>query len=50
MDDSEYYKVCRVSQMVSKPHQKIPSVPLHPIPAFNEPFSRVLVDCVAPLL
>jgi hypothetical protein len=35
--------------MVGKPNQKIPSAPLQPIPAFEEPFSRVLVDCVGPL-
>ena len=35
--------------MVGKPNQKIPSAPLQPIPAFGEPFSRVLVDCVGPL-
>ena len=35
--------------MVGKPNQKIPSVPLQPIPAFEKPFSRVLVDCVGPL-
>ena len=26
-----------------------PLAPLKPIPAFNEPFSRVIVDCVGPL-
>ncbi|KAL5015543.1 hypothetical protein ScPMuIL_007374, partial [Solemya velum] len=28
---------------------KIPVAPLHPIPAFEEPFSRVIIDCVGPL-
>ena len=32
-----------------KPNQKIPRAPLPPIPAFEAPFSRVLVDCVGPL-
>lgn len=32
-----------------KPNQTIPIAPLHPIPAFEEPFGRVLVDCVGPL-
>ena len=32
--------------MVGKPNQKIP---LQPIPAFEEPFSTVLIDCVGPL-
>ena len=35
--------------MVGKPNQKIPSAPLQPIPAFEEPFSRVLIDCVGHL-
>ena len=35
--------------MVGKPNQKIPAAPLKPIPAFDEPFSRVIVDCVGRL-
>jgi hypothetical protein len=35
--------------MVGKPNQKISPAPLQPIPAFEEAFSRVLVDCVGPL-
>ena len=35
--------------MVGKPNQKIPPAPLMPIPAFEEPFSRVIIDCVGPL-
>ena len=35
--------------MVGKPNQKIPAAPLRPIPAFEEAFSRVIVDCVGPL-
>ena len=34
---------------MGKPNQKIPSAPLIPIPAFDEPFARVLIDCVGPL-
>lgn len=45
---SEFWKSCCVFQIVGKPNQKIPSVPLQPIPAF-EHFSRVLVDFVGPL-
>jgi hypothetical protein len=48
-DVSEFCKSYHVCQMVGKPNQKIPSVPLQPIPAFEEPFSRVLVDYVGPL-
>ena len=35
--------------MVGKPNQKIPKAHLKPIPAFEEPFSRIIVDCVGPL-
>ena len=48
-DVSEFCKSCHVCQVVGKPNQQIPIAPLQPIPAFEEPFSRVLVDCVGPL-
>ena len=35
--------------MVGKPNRKIPSASLQPIPAFEEPFSWVLIDCVGSL-
>ena len=48
-DVAEYCKSCHTCQVVGKPNQKIPIAPLRPIPAFNEPFSRIIVDCVGPL-
>ena len=48
-DVVEYCRSCHTCQMVGKPNQKIPEAPLKPIPAFEEPFSRVIVDCVGPL-
>ena len=45
-DVSEYCRSCHTCQVVGKPNQKIPAAPLKPIPAFDEPFSRVIVDCV----
>jgi hypothetical protein len=48
-DVSKYCKSCHTCQMVGKPNQVIPKSPLQPIPAFEEPFSRVIVDCVGPL-
>ena len=48
-DVSEYCRSCHTCQVVGKPNQKIPAAPLKPIPAFDEPFSRVIVDCVGPL-
>lgn len=40
------YHSCQLS---SKPNQIIPPAPLHPIPVINEPFERILIDCVGPL-
>jgi len=48
-DVSEYCRSCHTCQVVGKPNQKIPPAPLKPIPAFDEPFSRVIIDCVGPL-
>ena len=48
-DVSEFCKTCHTCQVVGKPNQKIPKAPLRPVPAFEEPFSRVIVDCVGPL-
>ena len=46
---AEFCKTCHACQIVGKPNQKIPPAPLKPIPAFEEPFSRVIIDCVGPL-
>ena len=35
--------------MVGKPNQVIPKAGLQPIPAFDEPFSRIIINCVGPL-
>ena len=48
-DVSAFCKTCHTCQMVGKPNQNIPPAPLKPIPAFQEPFSRVIIDCVGPL-
>ena len=48
-DVSKYCKTCHTCQMVGKPNQTIPKAKLQPIPAFDEPFSRILIDCVGPL-
>ncbi len=34
---------------MEKPNPKIPVAPLKPIPAFEEPFSKVIIDCVGPM-
>ena len=48
-DVAEFCKSCHACQVVGKPNQSIPKAPLQPIPAFEEPFSRIIVDCVGPL-
>ena len=48
-DVSNFCRSCHTCQMVGKPNQKISRAPLHPIPAFEEPFSRVIIDCLGPL-
>ena len=48
-DVAKFCKTCHVCQMVGKPNQKVKPAPLQPIPAFEEPFTRVIVDCVGPL-
>ena len=48
-DVSRYIKGCHICQLVGKPNRPIPPAPLHPIPVVNEPFHKVLVDCVGPL-
>ena len=40
------FHTCHV---VGKPKQVIPIAGLQPIPAFDEPFSRIIIDCVGPL-
>ena len=45
---SDVSKYC-TCQMVGKPNQNIPKAQLQSIPAFDEPFSRILIDCVGPL-
>ena len=45
----KWCKECHTCQLGGKPNQNIPQVPLHPIPAFDEPFSHIIIDCVGPL-
>ena len=48
-DVSNYCRSCHTCQVVGKPNQVIPKAGLQPIPAFYEPFSRIIIDCVGPL-
>ena len=44
-DVSKYCRSCHTCQVVGKPNQVIPKAGLQPIPAFDEPFSRIIIDC-----
>ena len=48
-DVVEFRRSCHTCQVVGKPNQTLPKAPLQPIPAFEKPFSRVIIDCVGPL-
>ena len=43
---AEFMKTCHVCQMVGKPNQNVIPALMKPVPAFDEPFSRVRIDCV----
>ena len=45
----EYIRTCHVCQVVGKPNQAIPKAPLQPIVIPEEPFSKIIIDCVGPL-
>ena len=46
---AKWCRECHTCQLGGKPNQNIPQAPLHPIPAFDEPFSHIIIDCVGPL-
>ena len=48
-DVVKYCRSYHTCQVVGKPNQKPNPAPLKPILAIEEPFSRVLIDCVGPL-
>ena len=48
-DVFQHCKSCHTCQMVGKPNQTIPIAHLQPIPAFDEPFSQIIFDCVGPV-
>ena len=48
-DVVNYCKTCHTCQMIGKSHPSVKPAPLIPVPAFDQPFSKVLVDCVGPL-
>lgn len=48
-DVTTHCRTCHTCQIVGKPNQRIPHAPLHPIPIMEQPFDRVIMDCVGPL-
>lgn len=46
---AEYCRSCHTCQLVGKPNASIQPAPLIPVPAFDEPFTKILVDIVGPL-
>ncbi len=46
---ADHCRTCDTCQRVGKPNQKPVKAPLQPIPAFSEPFSEIILDCVGPL-
>ena len=48
-DVSQLCKSCHTCQVVEKPNQIIPKAHLQLIPAFDEPFNRIIIDYVGPL-
>ena len=48
-DVKQFCRTCATCQKVGKPNCKPPLAPLKPIPAIQEPFSQVIIDCVGPL-
>ena len=48
-DVVQYCKTCHTCQIIGKAQLNIKPAPLIPIPTFEEPFSRVIIDCVSPL-
>lgn len=48
-DVTKYCKSCHACQLMGKPNQTIPVALLSPPPVMEEPFSKVMIDCVGPL-
>lgn len=48
-DVGKYCRTCHICQVKGKPGAGVPPYPLIPIPIINEPFSKIVTDCVGPL-
>lgn len=47
---SSFCRSCDICQRARKLNQTIPKAPLQPIPVNREPFEKLVIDCVGPLL
>ena len=48
-DVKKHCRTCHTCQKFGKPNQVIPKAQLKPVPLVEEPFSRLIIDCVGPL-
>lgn len=48
-DVAAFIQSCHTCQLTGKPNQKISPAPLRPIPALDQPFDYLIMDCVGPL-
>lgn len=48
-DVANFVKQCHICQLTGTPNKPIPKSPLIPIPAFEPPFTRLIIDVVGPL-
>ncbi|XP_063586255.1 uncharacterized protein LOC134763618 [Penaeus indicus] len=48
-DVGKHCQTCHICQVKGKPGTSVKPYPLHPIPAVDEPFSKIVIDCVGPL-
>lgn len=48
-DVRKFCNACHTCQIIGKPNKPISKVPLVPLPIFEQPFTRVLIDIVGPL-
>lgn len=48
-DVARFVRSCHTCQVVGSPNQTIPKSPLVPIPVFEAPFSKLIIDVVGPL-
>lgn len=49
-DVAEFCNICHISQTAKKSNVKISMAPVHPILVCEEPFNRVIIDSVSPLI